>query len=159
MRKILMIAAYVSLFTLANVLVSYFGVWVTPFNALFIIAADMVIRDRIQYESGLMVSMFACAMAGTATVLIDPGSEMIAIASFSSVILAGAGSALVFHFKRGGFYAKSLPANVCASAIDSLAFPLIAFGSVMIDVSLAQFAAKTIGATALLLIMKRFIKT
>ena len=81
MRKILMVIAYVGLFTLANVMVSMFGVWVTPLNALFIIAADMVIRDRIQYDSGFMVAMFACLMAGTATVLIAPGSEMIAIAS------------------------------------------------------------------------------
>lgn len=155
MRKILMVIAYVGLFTLANVLVSMFGVWVTPLNSLFIIAADMVMRDRIQYDSGFMVAMFACLMAGTATVLISPGSEMIAIASFSSVVLAGSGSAIVFHFKSGGFYSKALPANICAAAIDSVAFPVIAFGSVMYDVSIAQFAAKTAGATAIIWIMKR----
>lgn len=156
MRKILMIASYVGLFTLANVNVAMFGVWVTPFNALFIIAADMVIRDRIQYDGGALVAIFASMLAGSATIAIAPDAGRIAIASSLSVVIAGLASAVAFRLRRGDFYRKSYQANVIAAAVDSIAFPVIAFGSVMVYVTLAQFAAKVIGASAILYLMKRY---
>lgn len=156
MRKVLMIAAYVLMFLVANVLVSVFGPAVTPVNALFLIAGDMVLRDRIQYESGVAWSLSACLIAGLATIAIAPGSEMIAVASALSVTIAGSASAMVFNLKSGGFFSKAMPANIAAAAVDSVAFPLIAFDSLMPGVTLAQFAAKTIGATVILMIIKRY---
>lgn len=158
MRKVLMISVYVTMFLIANVLVSVFGPAITPINALFLIAGDMVLRDRIQYESGVAWSISACVIAGLATIAIAPGSEMIAVASALSVMLAGSASALAFKLKSGGFFSKAMPANISAAAVDSLAFPLIAFGSIMPGVTLAQFAAKTIGATIILMIIKRYTK-
>ena len=156
MHKVLMIAVYVLMFLVANVLVSVFGPAVTPINALFLIAGDMVLRDRIQYESGIAWSISACIIAGLATIAVAPGSEMIAVASALSVTLAGCASALAFSIKSGGFFSKAMPANIAAAAVDSVAFPLIAFGSVMPGVTIAQFAAKTIGATVILMIIKRY---
>ena len=158
MRKVLMISSYVLMFLVANVLVSALGAAITPINALFLIAGDMVLRDRIQYESGVSWSVGACVIAGLATIAIAPGSEMIAAASALSVTLAGAASAIAFKIKSGGFFSKAMPANIAAAAVDSVAFPLIAFGSLMPGVTLAQFAAKTIGATVILMIIKRHTK-
>ncbi|UGO52699.1 hypothetical protein OPT79_68 [Klebsiella phage vB_KpnD_Opt-79] len=158
MRKVLMICVYVAIFLLANLLVASFGPAVTPFNALFLIAADMVLRDRIQFESGAAWSILACFLAGFATVLIAPGSEMIALASGLSCLLAGSASAIAFKLKSGGFFQKALPANVIAAAVDSIAFPLIAFGSIMPGITAAQFAAKTIGASIILLIIRKLSK-
>lgn len=154
----IMVFLYVSLFIVANLLVASFGPWITPFNALFIISADMVIRDRIQFNNGFFWSVSSCFVAGLSTVIINPDAGMIAIASMSSVIMAGVGSAIIFKFKSGCFYRKAFPANVAAAAIDSVAFPIIAFGHLMIDVTIVQFLAKTIGAIIILLIMRRFIK-
>lgn len=157
MRKLsVMIVLFVLLYVAANLSVAYFGVWSTPINALVIISADMVIRDKIQHNFGFWYSMLACFVAGIATVIIDPSAGMIAVASVSSVILAGTGSAITFKLKRGDFYSKSIPANTVSAAIDSIVFPMIAFGSVMIDVSLAQFAAKTVGAFIIIAIMRKF---
>lgn len=158
MRKVLMISSYVLMFLIANVLVSVFGPAITPINALFLIAGDMVLRDMIQYESGVAWSVSACVIAGLATIAIAPGSEMIAAASALSVTLAGSASAMAFKLKSGGFFSKAMPANIAAAAVDSLSFPLIAFGSLMPGVTLAQFAAKTIGATVILMIIKRYSK-
>lgn len=158
MHKILMISIYVLIFIIANLMVSLFGPWITPLNALFLISADMVIRDRIQFKGGFVWSIVACVIAGISTVLINQSAGMIAIASMLSVIIAGIGSAIVFEFKSGCFYSKSFPANVVAAAIDSVAFPIIAFGHLMIEVTVAQFIAKTIGATIILIVMKKVIK-
>lgn len=158
MRKILMLSLYVSLFILANLLVGIFGPWITPINALVIIGADMVIRDRIQYENGFSWAIFCCLLAGIITFLINPETQMIAVASFVSILLAGISSALVFKLKNGNFYSKSYPANVICAAIDSLVFPYVAFGSIMFDISLMQFIAKVVGATLVLYIMRKFCK-
>lgn len=158
MRNVLMICVYVAIFLLANLLVASFGPAVTPFNALFLIAADMVLRDRIQFESGAAWSILACLLAGVATVLIAPGSEMIALASGLSCLLAGSASAIAFKLKSGGFFQKALPANVISAAVDSIAFPLIAFGAIMPGITVAQFAAKTIGASIILLIIRKLSK-
>ena len=99
MRKVLMISSYVLMFLVANVLVSALGAAITPINALFLIAGDMVLRDRIQYESGVSWSVGACVIAGLATIAIAPGSEMIAAASALSVTLAGSASAIAFKIK------------------------------------------------------------
>lgn len=158
MRHLLLICSYIGLFALANLMVSWFGVWVTPFNALIIIAADMVIRDRIQFSMGFAMSLYACFMAGLVTVVIAPDAGMIALASCASVILAGVASAVTFKVRSGDFYRKAYPANISAALVDSIAFPLIAFGSVMPGVTIAQFAAKVIGATVILMILKRLSK-
>lgn len=158
MYKVLMISIYVLIFIIANLIVSFFGPWITPLNALFLISSDMVIRDRIQFKDGFAWSVVACVIAGCSTAIINPSAGMIAVASMSSVILSGVGSAIVFKFKSGCFYRKSLTANVVAAAIDSATFPIIAFGNLMIDVTIAQFIAKTIGTTIILIVMRRVIK-
>lgn len=158
MRKILMMILYIALFLVANILVGIFGPWITPLNALIIISADMVIRDRIQYETSFLYSVICSVLAGIATVLINPNAEMIAIASCSSIILSGLFSAVAFKLKSGDFYKKSYPANIVAAAVDSIAFPLIAFGSLMFGVTLAQFLAKVLGATVILYVLRKFYK-
>lgn len=153
-----MIVAYVAMFVAANVSVSVFGVWVTPINALVLIAGDMVVRDRIQHDCGARASILSCLLACIITAIAMPDSGMIAVASFTSAMVACVGSASVFRLRSGDFYSKSMPANIAAAAIDSVLFPLIAFDAIMPGVTLAQFAAKTIGSTVILLIMKRLSK-
>lgn len=158
MRKILMLLSFTGLYTAANILVSIFGPAITPFNALVIIAADMVLRDRLQYDYGFAWSMGACVIAGLSTVVIAPEADMIAIASTVSVVASGLAAAAAFRFKGGSFYSKAFPANLVAAAVDSALFPLIAFGCLMPGVSLAQFVAKSAGATLILYLLKRFSK-
>ena len=68
--------------------------------------------------------------------------------------ISGAGSAIAFTVQSGSFYRKAIPANVVSAAIDSVAFPMIAFGSLMLGVSFAQFAAKVIGSLIIIHIMR-----
>lgn len=158
MHKLQLIFVYVSLFVAANILVATFGPGITPVNALFLISADIVIRDRLQYKYGFSTSIVCCVIAGAITIALQHDSGMIAVASMASVILSGIASALSFMFKSGTFYTKAVPASVVAAAVDSIAFPLIAFGSVMPLITLAQFSAKTLGAMAILYTMRKIIK-
>lgn len=158
MHKLQLISIYVSLFVAANLLVATFGPAITPLNALFLISADIVIRDRLQYKYGFSTSVMCCVIAGGITIALQHDSGMIAVASMVSVILSGIASAISFRFKSGSFYSKSVPASVVAAAVDSIAFPLIAFGSVMPLITVAQFSAKTLGAMAILYTMRKIIK-
>ena len=158
MHKLQLISLYASLFILANIMVATFGPVITPINALVLISADIVIRDKLQYKYGFLTSILACFIAGAMTVVIQSGAGMIAVASMLSVVLSGVASAVSFKLKSGSFFQKAIPASVVAALVDSIAFPLIAFGSIMPWVTIGQFAAKTIGAMTILYIMKRLSK-
>lgn len=153
-----MTAGFVALYLIANILAFVFGAWITPLNALVLIGADMVLRDRLQYEYGMVYSLACCGLAGVVTVLMSPAAGMIAAASVVSVVLAGFASAMTFRVKAGNFFDKAVPANIASAGIDSLIFPAIAFGSIMLDVSFAQFLAKVVGAAFILYLYKRITK-
>lgn len=158
MHKVLMTSLLILMYAVANLAVVTFGVWITPFNALVIIGAEIVIRDRIQYKYGFAYSIFSCLAAGVVTVLITPSSLKIAIASVASIVIAGIVAGIAFKLREGSFYKKSFSANIFAAAADSLVFPLVAFGAFMPYVTMAQFCAKTLGASIILLIMRKIIK-
>lgn len=137
---------YVTAICIANLLVAHFGPSVTPINAFFLVGLDMVLRDILHERYGMMRSLFLSALAGVISYAINPASGIIAIASMIAFVAAALVNALVYQWLIGKpWMKKSNAGNVAAAAVDSVIFPLIAFGAFLPVIIAAQFICKTAG--------------
>ena len=140
-----MIAAcvYIGALCAANYLVFLFGPWWSLVNSFALIGLDFVLRDRLHERLGLWwVSALALA-AGVISYLLNPAGGMIALASCASFVLAALGDGVAYQALIGKPWpVKSNASNAVAAGIDSLIFPLIAFGGLMPHIVIGQFVAK-----------------
>ena len=144
--KITLSIIYISAICAANYSVITFGPGITPLNAFLLIGLDFVIRDKLHERIGIVRMLVLVAIAGAISFAINPATDMIAIASVSAFALASITDAAVYQsLIRKPWLVKSNGSNVASSAVDSLAFPLIAFGAFMPMVVIGQFAAKVFG--------------
>lgn len=156
----LSVVIYAIAISSANLSAAHFGPIATPFNALFLIGLDMAIRN-IKHEqwfgnnlplkmTGLIIS------SGVVSYAINPASGVIAIASlvaFSTSVMVD--SFIYQSLIKRKFAVKANISNCFGALVDSLVFPLIAFGSFMPWVVASQFAAKVIGGLAWSLVIAR----
>ena len=144
--KILIPLIYISSICAANFSVSYFGPASTPVNAFLLIGLDFVIRDKMHQKIGFARVMAMVIIAGVISYAINPAAGIIATASVSAFMLSSFVDASVYQalIKRN-WMVKSNLSNVAASAVDSITFPLIAFGALMPWVVAGQFFAKVLG--------------
>jgi hypothetical protein len=145
-----MIYTYIAALVVANLLVSWLGPWFSPINAFFLIALDLVLRDKLHERwSGdkLWIRMGGIIVAaGAISYLLNPASQNIAIAS----VVAFCGAALVDTFIyqkliKHPWFVKVNGSNAGSALTDSTLFPTIAFGSFLPHIVLLQFASKVIG--------------
>lgn len=130
----------------ANFSVHLFGPVVTPLNAFLFIGLDFVIRDKLHERIGIIRMLVLVAVAGAISFAVNPATDMIAIASVSAFALAAVTDATVYQaLIRKPWLVKSNGSNIASSAVDSLVFPLIAFGAFLPLVVIGQFAAKVFG--------------
>jgi uncharacterized PurR-regulated membrane protein YhhQ (DUF165 family) len=141
---------YLAAVATANLLVSRFGPAVTPLNALLLIGLDLVARDRLHEQwrgRALWPRMIALIIAGGLLSLLLGGSSRIAWASCGAFVLAGSADTLVYRaLTRRPWIVRSNGSNLIAAVVDSLAFPLLAFGWPPLWLAmLGQFGAKAVG--------------
>lgn len=137
---------YIAAICAANFSVHLFGPVATPFNAFLLIGLDFVIRDKLHERIGVRKIMLLIIIAGAISYAINPATDMIAIASVSAFALAALTDATVYQsLIRKPWLVKSNGSNVASSAVDSVVFPLIAFGAFMPWVVAGQFVAKVFG--------------
>lgn len=159
----LYVIIYVSAICAANLLVAAFGPSVTPINAFILIALDMTLRDRLHdlwAGKGVALRM-ACliSLSGLLSYAINPASGMIAIASVAAFAISATLDSLVYQACiKKDWPVRTNASNIAGAASDSVAFPLIAFGSMMPEIVLAQFAAKVVGGAIWSAIIGRFMK-
>lgn len=147
--KIALSIIYITAICAANFSVNAFGPAITPVNAFLLIGLDFVIRDKLHEKIGMLKMIFLIAIAGAISFAINPSTDMIAIASVSAFALAALTDAAVYQkLINRAWMVKSNGSNIASSAVDSLAFPLIAFGAFMPWVVFGQFAAKVFGGAA-----------
>lgn len=144
----------------ANLLVAKFGPAVTIVNAFLFIGLDMTTRDALHEEwngRSLWPKMALLIAAGSGlSWLLNRGAGQIALASCVAFLLSGAADALVYTIlENRARMVKINGSNVISAAVDSIAFPSIAFGSFMPGVVLGQFASKVIGGFVWSLILRR----
>ena len=90
--------------------------------------------------------MTLIVIAGAISFTINPATGTIAIASVAAFALAAVTDAGIYQcLIRKPWLVKSNASNVASSAVDSIVFPLIAFGAFMPWIVLGQFAAKVFG--------------
>lgn len=137
---------YIAAICAANFSVHLFGPVATPFNAFLLIGLDFVIRDKLHERIGVRKIMLLIIIAGAISYAINPATDMIAIASVSAFALAALTDATVYQsLIRKPWLVKSNGSNVASSAVDSMVFPLIAFGEFIPWVVAGQFVAKVFG--------------
>ena len=142
---ILAILAYAFAMTAANLLIVKFGVWMSPVNSFFLIGLTLVLRDWLHirlkaWQMGLLITA-----SGAITYLLNPAAAQIAIASSLAFTLAAIVDWAIFVKAKGTWFKRSNVSNVAGAAVDSVAFPTIAFGVLMPEIVLAQFASKIVG--------------
>lgn len=155
------IALYLTAIIIANLTVAYYGPSVTIINAFLFIGLDLTTRDSLHDRwkgKGLWLKMLALIGAGSLlSYALNVNAGPIALASF--VAFAGAGVADTLMYWVLGARAKLVKingSNVVSAAVDSLIFPVLAFGfPVLWWIVLGQFAAKVAGGFIWSLVLSR----
>ena len=142
----LFIAAIVA----ANFSVATFGPMVTPINAFLLIGLDLSLRDSLHdkwADDGLVWRMGALIfVASLISYLVNPATGMIAIASCVSFGASSCADAFMYAVvRKRSWLIRSNWSNMAGAAVDSVFFPTIAFGALMPEIVLMQFAAKVAG--------------
>lgn len=142
----MMSVIYVLAICAANFSVHVFGPLVTPLNAFLFIGLDFVIRDKLHERIGILRMFCLIAIAGVISFAVNPATDMIAIASVAAFALAATADATVYQaLIKKPWLVKSNGSNIASSAVDSVIFPLIAFGAFLPWVVAGQFIAKVFG--------------
>lgn len=151
---------YILTLVVANMVVAYFGPASTPVVAFMLIGLDLTLRDRLhdQWQGRhLWPRMLALiTSAGLLSYLLNPTSGPIAIASVVAFGLASLADAVAYHLLAGRSWAvRANGSNVVGAAVDSLVFPLMAFGAALPSIVLAQWVAKVVGGMVWALVIAR----
>lgn len=147
MKTLAVCAAYAGAVTTANVLVSIYGPGVSVLNSFLLIGLVLVLRD-VAHDAwhGDSIRMFGLiAAAGILSSVIAPASTRIAIASCLAFVASESVDYLVYSRRNGSKLQRSALSNTAGAAVDSILFPLLAFGAFLPWIIFGQFAAKTIG--------------
>lgn len=142
----MIVFVYVASICAANFSVHIFGPAITPVNAFFLIGLDFAVRDKLHEQMGALKMLGLIAVAGVLSMVLNPATGGIALASVSAFALASLADTLIYQsLIKKPWLTKANGSNTVAAAVDSLVFPLIAFGALMPLVVAGQFFAKVIG--------------
>ena len=141
---------YIAALVVANLLVAWLGPWFSPINSFILIGLDLSLRDKLheQWKNDKLVIKMGglIAVASVVSYLWNPAAGPIALASFLAFALAMTADTIAYHFLRDKpWMIRSNGSNVAGAAIDSLVFPTIAFGGLLLHIVALQFIAKVIG--------------
>jgi uncharacterized PurR-regulated membrane protein YhhQ (DUF165 family) len=151
------IAAYTVAMTLANLSVAAFGPSVTAINAFVLIGLDLALRDWLHVRLKVWQMGALIAFTGLLTFALNPAAGKIAVASAVAFTAAAVVDWGTFVKLRGSWLVRANGSNVAGAAVDSVIFPTIAFGALMPQIVLAQFAAKVLGGALWAWLLARFM--
>ena len=144
------VGIFIGAIVLANLTVAEFGPAVSPLNAFILIGLDLSLRDYLhdRWRDELWRMGALIVTAGAISFALNPAAGRIAVASAVSFTLAGLADALVYQrLIHLPFLRRANGSNTAGALVDSLAFPLIAFGPFpgVAGIIGLQFAAKVFG--------------
>lgn len=153
------IGLYLVAIVSANLIITQYGpVMAIPVAFLFI-GLDLTIRDALHdawYRRGLMWKMTLLIATGSIlSWFLNRNAGQIALASFVAFACAGTADAVVYALlgKRARLL-KINGSNIVSAAVDSIVFPVLAFGFPLLwPIMLGQFAAKALGGAGWSLII------
>jgi queuosine precursor transporter len=159
----MLIAAYIAAMVTANLLVWWLGPWSSPFIAFVLIGLDLTLRDVMHDRLNRWQMLAVVLTGGALTWLLNPSAANIAIASATAFSVSALADWTAYTLLRNRpWLVRSNGSNVVGSAVDSVIFPLMAFGTGMgwpklLSIIATQFACKVGGgAVWAWLIRKRF---
>jgi hypothetical protein len=141
---------YIAALVLANLLVAWLGPWFSPINAFVLIGLDLSLRDKLheQWQNDRLILKMGglIVVASVVSYLFNPTAGTIALASFVAFALSMIADSIAYHFLRHkSWVIRSNGSNIAGAAVDSIAFPTIAFGGLMLEIVALQFIAKIFG--------------
>ncbi len=145
MNTSIAIVIYAAAMTLANLSVAKFGPVISPVNAFVLIGLDLALRDWLHFRLKAWQMLALIAATGALTYLLNPTAGIIAVASAAAFTSAALVDWATFAKLKGSWSYRANGSNVAGAAVDSLIFPTIAFGALMPQIVLMQFAAKVAG--------------
>lgn len=151
---------YIAALVLANLLIAWLGPWFSPINAFVLIGLDLSLRDKLheQWQNNKLILKMS-GLIGAASIvsyLLNPTAGAIALASFVAFAFSMIMDTIAYHFLRHkSWKIRSNGSNVAGAAVDSIAFPTIAFGSLMPEIVLLQFLAKVLGGFVWTLLLSK----
>ncbi|GAB4440301.1 MAG: hypothetical protein OHK0015_36130 [Chloroflexi bacterium OHK40] len=145
-----LVVAYLLALVAANLLAARFGPGVTVLNAFLFIGLDLSTRDQLHARwqgRRLWPRMLLLIGSGGLLAFLLGGSGHIAIASSLAFIAAGSADALVYHaLGRHARLVRINGSNLAGAIVDSLLFPLLAFGwPLSWAIVLGHILAKVVG--------------
>lgn len=149
------IVIYAVAMTIANLLVSQFGPWITPINAFVLIGLDLTLRDWLQTRIKPEHMLGLICATGVLTFALNPAAGVIAVASAVSFTAAALVDWAAFTKIKGSWQRRANGSNIAGAAVDSLIFPTLAFGVLMPQIVLAQFMAKVAGGAVWALVFSK----
>jgi uncharacterized PurR-regulated membrane protein YhhQ (DUF165 family) len=157
----LLIVLYLVAIVLANLSITQFGPGVAVLNAFLFIGLDLTTRDRLHEKwqgHNLWPRMLTLIAAGSLlSYALNQNAGPIALASFLAFLLSGLVDAGVYSLLHNRpYWQKVNGSNVVSALVDSLVFPLLAFGwPPLWGVIVGQFAAKVVGGWVWSLILAK----
>lgn len=153
---------YIAALVAANLLVAWLGVWFSLVNAFVLIGLDLSLRDKLHdLWEGDKLPIKMGGLIATASIVsyaINPATGMIAFASLTAFSLSMVADTLVYRYlKDKEWMIRVNGSNIAGSAVDSVVFPTIAFGGLMLEIVALQFIAKVGGGYIWSRIFKRFL--
>lgn len=162
-ETIKLVCLYLTAIVAANLAVSKWGPAVSVHTAFWFIGFDLSSKDSLQdrWAGRVVRNMGLLILGGSAlTVLLNIGAWRIAAASTGAFALSASVDALAYYvmIKRGWRrWERMNGSNFFGAMVDSLAFPILAFGwPPMWNICAGQFIAKVGGGLLWSLVLARF---
>lgn len=146
----MLIAMYLVALVAANMAVTHWGPSAAVYMAFLFIGLNLTCRDRLHdaWQGHLLRNMTLLIASGSViSYAVNRDSGRVALASFVAFAAAETVDAVVYHLRRHQRWSdRSNESNIASAAVDSLVFPLIAFGTPILWVIVfGQFTAKVAG--------------
>lgn len=141
---------YIATIAAANLLVAHYGPGVVIINAFALIGLDLALRDYLHDELRSRWHMAGIiGVAGAVSFAANPAAGRIAVASTVAFLLAALADWSAYTAaERYPWLIRSNASNIIGAAVDSVAFPALAFGGLLWPLVIGQFVAKTLGGAA-----------
>lgn len=149
---------YVFAICAANLSAAQFGIWITPFNAFFLIGLELVVRDILHHKLKKWQMILVVLVAGGLSFAINHDAKNIAIASFLAVIVSCFVDYIVYANVKKEWVIRSNASNVASGFTDSLIFPLVGFGVFIPQVFMLQWGAKVFGGAFWIIFLSHLLK-
>jgi len=156
-------ASYLAAIVAANGLVSAYGQAALPFTAFVLIPFDLVARDVLHEQwrgRNLWAKMAILVLSGSLISFVTTiATIQVAAASSLAFLCAGVADVVIYHLlDRHSRFIKMNGSNSIAAIVDSVVFPLVAFGSIIFTLSAAQALSKFIGGFIWTLLFLKIVK-